>query len=504
MMTRLLLFLALFALAAPARADDISAASRSVVRVAVGSADGDQVTLIGHGTGFAIGGNRIVTNAHVVAPAVADPANIRIGVVPSEGSQPSAARIIAVDPARDLALLEMLDGALPVVPLFIGRLLPGTAVAALGYPGNVDYATARSIEDFLQPRPPSRSIGNFSDMRQSETGPALVHTADIARGHSGGPLVDSCGRVVGVNVAITNNEMGDSSFGFAIPVDSLVEFLREAGQPFRTVAGECVSAEARLREEAERQDRTARERAADEANRLREADLRRADQLAAIKDARETRVGIAVLLLVLCLGAGGAAGVLFVKDKPRPATIAGGAAAMLLIASAIVFFSRPGLDSLKDEPSESVDGDSGEGAGADRFVGQNSCRLVPERSRVTVSDDAALQLAWDGRGCVNQSTQYAKDGEIWRRVLVPNEEQTVSVSEFDPATGEYVVVRYLLSARAMEEARRLRRRVEQKACTGDEEARTRMADQQRDLIQALPDRPNERLVYACEPGERSG
>jgi hypothetical protein len=51
----------------------------------------------------------------------------------------------------------------------------------------------------------------------------------------------------------------------------------------------------------------------------------------------------------------------------------------------------------------------------------------------------------------------------------------------------------------MDEARRLRRRIEQKACTADQDAKLRMADQQRDLVQALPQRPNERLVYACEP-----
>jgi hypothetical protein len=301
--------------------------------------------------------------------------------------------------------------------------------------------------------------------------------------------------VVGVNVAITNNEMGDASFGFAIPIGSVVEFLREAGQPFRTIASDCVSAESRLRDEAERAERERRKREADEANRVREADLRRIEEIAAIKDARETRVGISVLLLVLCLAAGGAAGILVVKDKPKPAMIAGGAAALLLIASAIVFFSRPSLETIKEEEREA----GAEAEGASRFVGENSCRLVPERSRVTVSDAAALPLVWNDEGCVNDSTQYARDGEVWRRVLVPNEEQTVSVSEFNPSNGEYVVSRYLLSARAMEEARRLRRRVEQKACTSDEEALTRMADQQRELVEALPDQPNERLVYSCEP-----
>ena len=84
-------------------------------------------------------------------------------------------------------------------------------------------------------------------------------------------------------------------------------------------------------------------------------------------------------------------------------------------------------------------------------------------------------------------------------MLVPNAEQTVTVSEFNPSSGEYVVRRYLLGASAMENARRLRRRIEQKACTDDIDARTRMADQQRDLVQSLPRQPNEHLVYRCEP-----
>jgi hypothetical protein len=95
--------------------------------------------------------------------------------------------------------------------------------------------------------------------------------------------------------------------------------------------------------------------------------------------------------------------------------------------------------------------------GGDRFVGRNSCRLDPQRSRVTVSNEQNLELSWDAQGCVNQATQYAQDGPVWRRVLVPNQEQTVTVSQFEPASGEYVVSRYLLNARAMDEARRLRR-----------------------------------------------
>jgi hypothetical protein len=500
-MARLLLFLLLlFGLAAPAAAqsDDVGAASRSVVRVAVAQFDGEQIVDFGHGSGFAVGPNRVVTNAHVIALAVSDPDNVRIGIIPAEGSPPGPARIIAVDPARDLALLEIQRGALPPATLFTGRIAAGAAVAALGYPGNVDMATAQSFEDMLKPRPPSRSLGNYSDTRSSPTGPAMVHTADIARGHSGGPLVDTCGRVVGVNVALTSNEMGDASFGFAIPVSSVAAFLSEAGQPMSGNSAPCISAEERERAESERAAQKQRERETDEAARLRAAEERRSRTLAAIEESRETRLYVALLLLVVSLAAMGAAGILVLKNLNRAAIAAGAVAAALLVASAFVFLTRPSRDAALPEEAAGATETVG------RFEGANRCRLDPERSRVTVSNEAQVELSWNAQGCVNQNTQYAQDGAVWRRVLVPNSEQTVTVSEFDPATGQYVVSRYLLSARAMEEARRLRRRVEQKACTSDAQARLRMADQQRELVEALPQRPNERLVYACEPDGRSG
>lgn len=492
----LLIVLALLGLAVPARAqsDDISAASRSVVRVAVAKFEGEQIVDFGHGTGFAIGPNRIVTNAHVVALAVSDPQNVRIGVIPAEGSPPTPARIIAVDPARDLAVLQLDQGSLPAATFFSGRLAPGETVASLGYPGNVDMATAQSPEDMLQPRPPSRSMGNYSDTRNSPAGPAMVHTADIARGNSGGPLVDACGRVVGINVAITNNESGDSTFGFAIPVSSVTAFLREAGIQARSNAAPCISAEARERAESQRLDKEQRARAEDEAARVREGETRRAQQLAEIDGQRETRLYIALFLLVMAVMAGGAAGVLLIKNLNTPAIVAGVAAGVFLLASVVVFATRPSRDlAAQDEGVRTAE------AQASRFAGGNVCRLEPERSRVTVSDETSVELRWADNGCVNEATQYARDGAVWRRVLVPNAEQTVTVSDFNPASGEYVVSRYLLSARAMQEARRLRQQVEQKSCTADAEARLRMEDQQRSLVQALPARPNERLVYRCEP-----
>jgi V8-like Glu-specific endopeptidase len=491
----LLLLLALVAFAAPARADDISVAGRSVVRVVVIAFQEGEVVDFGHGSGFAVAPNRIVTNAHVVQIAGDVPKDMMtIGVVPSEGAQAYRAHIVRVDPARDLALLELDEGSLPPISLYTGPIDDGSPVAALGYPGNVDLATARSADDYITPLPPTRSVGIFSNVRPINGITTLLHTANIARGHSGGPLLDPCGRVLGVNTLITRNEEGDSPFAFAVANRELTAFLRDAHQPFQAVATECVSMTERLRED---QNRSAAELQRREAEAAARAARSRERSLAEIQESRENRIGIAVLLLVLSLLAFGSGGILWIKNRQRPAIILGGSGVVLLLVSVVVFFTRPSLAGAEAARAQAANLGTTPAAAA-TLAGHNVCRLVPERSRITVSSTEDVPLDWTDTGCVNQRTQYARNGDIWSRVLVPGSEQAVSVLEVKPASGEYVVTRYLLDAQAMERVRALRRNVDVKACTADPEARTVLADQLRDIGALLPRLPNERLVYRCE------
>ena len=186
---------------------------------------------------------------------------------------------------------------------------------------------------------------------------------------------------------------------------------------------------------------------------------------------------------------------MLVKDRRRPAIVLGGAGLALLAGAVIVFFTRPGFDDV--EAAAPAEGEAEAEAAAERFAGRNVCRLVPERSRVTVTSAETVPLEWSAAGCVNGRTQYARTGDVWTRILVPQGEQAVSVLEFRPARGEYVVTRYLLDAAAMERVRALREEVDVKACTSDPEARTILADQLREIGAVLPELPNERLVYAC-------
>ena len=496
----LLALFAIFTLASPARADDISVAGRSVVRVVVISFGEDgEVAGFGHGSGFAVAPNRIITNAHVVARA-AESKSVAIGVVPSEGAQATRARIVAVDPARDLALLEVEQGGFTPIPIYVGPLEDGSPIAALGYPGNVDLATARSADDYITPLPPTRSVGIFSNVRPINGITTLLHTANIARGHSGGPLLDQCGRVLGVNTLITRNQDGDAPFAFAVANRELTIFLRQARQPFQAIGSECVSMSDRLRQDRDRADAEARARAEVAAAAALKARETHERTLAQIQESRENRLAISILLFALALIGAGGAGIMYLKDKRKPAMILAGSGVFLLLLAIAVFLSRP---SYADAAEPETAGPTAAPATPTRFAGRNLCRLVPERSRVTVTTANEVPLDWTESGCVNQRTQYARNGDVWSRILVPTDEPTVAVLEFRPATGEYVVTRYALGAQAMARVRGLRRDVGIKACTADNEARTLLADQQREISAILPRLPNERLVYACE-NQRGG
>jgi S1-C subfamily serine protease len=486
--------LALVAPVSPARADDISVAGRSVVRVVViVFGEEDEVVGFGHGSGFAVGPNRIVTNAHVVAQAQ-EGTRFAIGVVPSEGNQAYRARVIARDPARDLALLEVEEGSFQPIPLYIGPLDDGAPIAALGYPGNVDLATARSVDDYIAPLPPTRSIGIFSNVRPINGITTLLHTANIARGHSGGPLLDQCGRVLGVNTLITRNQEGDAPFAFAVSNRELTAFLQQARQPFRSIATECVSMSDRLRQDQERAAAEERARQASAAADAQKARDTRERSLAEIQEMRENRLALAILLLVFALLAFGGGGLAAIKNRPKPAWTMGGLGAVLLIATIIVFLSRPSRADI--EAAEKAQAQAP--AAPDRFAGRNLCRLVPERSRVTIAPTSEVPLDWSRTGCVNGRTQYAQEGPVWTRILVPADQRTVSVLQFRPGNGEYVVTRYQLEAAAMERIRAMRRDADVRACTADTETRTILADRQREIAALLPQLPNERLVYACE------
>ncbi|WP_267393844.1 serine protease [Sphingomonas sp. GC_Shp_1] len=493
----LLLLLAALGWAVPAAADDIAATGRGVVRVVTIAVVDGQVVGFGHGSGVAIAPNRIVTNAHVMELADRYPDNVVIGIVPSEGDKSYQGKVIAYDSKRDLALIEFTGASLPPAALYTGPVTEGDPVVALGYPGNVDLATAQSAADYIRPTSPVRSEGVFSGRRSLTGIEVLLHTASIARGNSGGPLLDRCGRLIGVNSAITRGEEGDSSFGFAIADTELASFLHDADQPFATVGTPCTSMEERLRQDAEAEAHAQAEAATARREASTQAEMNREEALATARNAaerhRENVMAIAGLLLVAGALMIGGAGLLEIRDQRRHAIWAAVAGALAMLTAVTVFVLRPSADIELPAPAALTVASS-----RNAPLGKLVCTIQPERSRVTMASTADVALDWGRNGCMNGHTQYVASASRWERVLVPDAEQTLSVLGFDPATRTYTNTRYFLSATAMAAARKLRVQTSPKSCTIEPAATEALVQQQAAIRAALPPLPNEKLVYACK------
>jgi S1-C subfamily serine protease len=190
--------------------------SRSVVRV-LGTACGLGV----EGSGWIAAPGLVVTNAHVIA------GEDDTSVTTVEGASLDATPV-HYDPDNDLALLQI-DPAIPGLEISPNPQ-PGTGGAVLGYPENGPYAVS-----------PSR-LGDTSTVISEDSygdGPIQRQIAflrgNVRSGNSGGPLVDSHGRVMAtVFAATTTGPRG----GFAVPNDVVSAALTAATAPVDT--GPCT------------------------------------------------------------------------------------------------------------------------------------------------------------------------------------------------------------------------------------------------------------------------
>ncbi len=544
----LMAFLALQPLA-PAQAEpaDIDAAARGVVRIVIFEKNGDDLYPLSHGTGFAVSPQRIVTNAHVVRDAMFGgefEGDRVIGIVPPDGDAPAFASIVSIDQGTDLALLAI-EGKLRLPPLTLAGGSPGgsgDSVTSVGYPMNVDRAQGLSIADIVRSQPPVKSRGFISGERPSRQFDTILHTAPIARGNSGGPLLDNCGRVLGVNSFGAESDGTDAEFYFAVSNKELMPFLRAHkvsarinDMPCRSLA-ELDEAERERRDaaaETARQQMQARSEAANE----RRARLQLEAELT-VQEERENRIAASLLLLLGAIGLGVLGYMLAQRREKQLATgetvpdeapaddpdseapdwdsdarkgipewlpyACYAVAAVMAVAAAALYLTRPGLDAIdrrvaaaleEETGSEQVAGDSS-AASAGNFV----CSLEPSRSRVTGDPAKSVDLDWSASGCVNGRTQYGFAGGQWARVFVPNDEDVVSVARYDPQSRTYRADRYLLSRSAITAARRARGSYEAPSCKATDGA-AELGRSQEAVLSALPSQPNERLVYSCQPAD---
>ncbi|MCE6960161.1 trypsin-like peptidase domain-containing protein [Cereibacter sphaeroides] len=244
-MPNLLTLLLALVLAAAAAAQDFSdiapLTDRSVGRVFV-DAPGGYVT--GAGVVISSGGSGsllYLTNNHVIERGR------DIGVVFKTSDTISIYRgsVLAASREADLAVLQLDPKKVTAAPppplaLDMRTLRKGEPVVAIGFPGAADAVMGEEMN--IAAFETTLTGGNVSRVLQGSwnNGPARIeivqHTAPLSPGNSGGPLLDRCGRVIGLNTAIAK---GVSGIYLAASARTIADFLDEAGLSVAAASGAC-------------------------------------------------------------------------------------------------------------------------------------------------------------------------------------------------------------------------------------------------------------------------
>lgn len=154
------------------------------------------------GSGFAIGPNTVVTNAHVIG-------NRNDIKVKTYSGEEYKASIFLFNEAIDIAILSVENA--DFTPLEVGdceSIKVGEDIYAIGAPRSLDYTLTKGVISNK-----SRTIG-FNKYIQID--------AAINSGNSGGPLLNNAGQVIGVNSMKISDAEG---IGLAIPISSVTSFM---------------------------------------------------------------------------------------------------------------------------------------------------------------------------------------------------------------------------------------------------------------------------------------
>ncbi len=175
------------------------------------------------GTGFAVAGDLLMTNAHVVA------GSDDVSVFGEEGDVLEA-DVVAFDPRRDIAVLRVDPGALPQ-PLTLGEPRVGDQGAVYGHPGGGDL---RATPFLVATRVNAEGKDLFED--ETIVRDVLVLSATLRPGDSGAPIVRSDGTVIGMAFAVAPDR---SSVGYALTTDELNAVL-SGSLTGQVSTGECL------------------------------------------------------------------------------------------------------------------------------------------------------------------------------------------------------------------------------------------------------------------------
>jgi len=158
---------------------------------------------------------RILTNFHVVQDAS------EIQVTLANGKSYDA-KPVGADPPNDIAIIKIEAPAEELFPVTLGdsrSLRVGMRVFALGNPFGLERTLTTGIIS---------SLDRTLQVRGNWTIRSIIQTdASINPGSSGGPLLDSQGRLIGINTAIATTTGQSAGVGFSIPVSLVLRVVPE-------------------------------------------------------------------------------------------------------------------------------------------------------------------------------------------------------------------------------------------------------------------------------------
>ena len=200
----------------------------------------------GFGSGFFVTPSKIVTNGHVVQDAATKGSEVfvvneNIGVHRSKVSDIQ----FSGDYAEDFALLSI-DEQVGIPLTLVNVQSPGDykldKVFAAGFPGSViesdeNFINLIQTDEFSVPDLVITDGTVSSHQKVFGEVLAFVHTAQISGGNSGGPLVNQCGDVMGMNTFI--NSSTDGVRNFSLVSSELLRFLSRSMVVPRVSAREC-------------------------------------------------------------------------------------------------------------------------------------------------------------------------------------------------------------------------------------------------------------------------
>ncbi|MDO4543573.1 MAG: trypsin-like peptidase domain-containing protein [Clostridia bacterium] len=158
------------------------------------------------GSGFAVGQNCIVTNAHVIG-------NEKSVRVTTYGGTEHQAYVLGMDEHEDIAVLVVEDVEFPLLEFAdTSAIKPGDDIYAIGAPKGMAYTLTKGSVSAKE-----RIIGSSSYIQID---------AAINEGNSGGPLLNDYGCVIGMNTMKISDSEG---IGLAIPITKICEYIESLG-----------------------------------------------------------------------------------------------------------------------------------------------------------------------------------------------------------------------------------------------------------------------------------